>query len=537
MKIYTENSAFSLADLVKRREGRGWVVGNVDTEIYVLISQQGYEILNLFESGKTVSEIRKISKDHFGNVNVDSFIRNLIKHDFVIAIDGVPLKPYFKRIRPMFSWVRPEKASLFFTEWAYALYAAVLFSALSILIFFPKYFPQQRDYFFVEQISVVTIIAFLVGWILVFVHELAHHLACRSLGVPATFGITNRLYYVVAVTDVTNIYSRDRKDRYRVYLAGITADLLITALCVIALFLSDMHAFAISQFTYSFIKFIALTEFFGIAWQFYFFLRTDIYYVVENFFRINNLHKKTQLFLRSILRRFERKKLQQFSPVHASSREKKVVIAYSVFFVAGVAVSIAVLLFYLAPITITLVVKAVSDLFKGAMFSSKSLFYDASVFIIFWFINQALLLFALIRSYKLYLRPVFYWASIAAMLLTNYLLIMLFVIIILVNIKNLALVYFSMAVLGFGFGYALIVLAEKLNKLTNEIIIPLMAPVLSLVFSGIIFVFSSSFIKATRIDVPLTSETLPLFAFMYAVGIAVAYMFLTIREKPIVHAL
>jgi putative peptide zinc metalloprotease protein len=537
MKIYTENSAFSLADLVKRREDGRWIIGNTGTEIYVSIPQQGYEILRLFESGRTVSEIRKISKDHFGNVNIDAFIRNLIKHDFVIAIDGIPLRQSFRRIKPMFSWIKPKNISFFFSEAAYAGYAVILFSALSILLFFPGYFPRQSDYFFIGQISLVTIISFVTGWLLVFLHELAHHIACRSLGVPATFGITNRLYYVVAVTDVTNIYSKDRKERYRVYLSGIIADALIISLCVIALFLSDMHAFSMPHLIYSFLKFIALIEFFGISWQFYFFLRTDIYYVIENIFRINNLHKKTQLFLRAALRHFQRKTLNNFRPVHSSRLERNVVVAYSVFFVLGIAASIAVLLFYGIPITARLVVKAVSDLFRGAMFRNPNLFYDASIFIIFWFVNQALLLFAMIKSYRLYLRPVFYWASIAAILATNYLLVMLFAIIILVNISNLALIYISMALLGFGFGCALIFIAEKLNKLTNEIIIPLLAPVLSLVFSSVIFFFSSFFIKATRINVPLTSETLPLFAFMYAVGIAVAYMFLTMREKPIVHTL
>jgi len=67
-------------------------------------------------------------------------------------------------------------------------------------------------------------------------------------------------------------------------------------------------------------------------------------------------------------------------------------------------------------------------------------------------------------------------------------------------------------------------LAKKLNALSNQIIMPLMAPALALVVSAIIFAFSSYLIKSLRIPITLSSEIIPMFSFMYTVGIALSYL-------------
>jgi len=143
---------------------------------------------------------------------------------------------------------------------------------------------------------------------------------------------------------------------------------------------------------------------------------------------------------------------------------------------------------------------------------------------LFWLVNQGLLLYALIKSYKLYQKPLFYWGSIAALIATNHLLVLLFVIIILSNLRSPQMLYLSMAGLGFAFGSGLIMLAKKLNALSNQIIMPLMAPALALVVSAIIFAFSSYLIKSLRIPITLSSEIIPMFSFMYTVGIALSYL-------------
>ena len=283
-RLYSDESVVKLRPLVKRRYGNRYIIGNEESEIYVSITPVAYEILKLFEKGLSVKEIKLIVNKRFGNINIDYFVRNLLKHDFVESIDGKEIKPIpSKKGGLSFDFIPKKFVDILFSKWAYIIYLLVLISSFFILILEPKYLPRYSDYFFINNISLLFILSFLFGWVLVFIHELAHYLAARSLGIRAKIYFSNRLYFLVAVTDITNIYKVSRKRRYRVYLAGMTVDLLIMSVLTILLFLSDLGYIHLQSGIYSFFKFLVLLEFLGIIWQFYFFLKTDIYYVVENY--------------------------------------------------------------------------------------------------------------------------------------------------------------------------------------------------------------------------------------------------------------
>ncbi|MEM0230675.1 MAG: hypothetical protein QXW00_04200 [Candidatus Woesearchaeota archaeon] len=524
MKPYSEHSRFELFKLVKRREGNFWIVGNPETEIYVRIPEKGYELLELFERGYSVSEIRKISREHLGRINVDSFIKNLIRHEFVKSIDGNPLKIESKRnIIEIFRFIKPKHVRWLFSEEAYLVYAFIISFALGILISNPSYFPKMADYFFTESMSKVVIISFLTGWLLVFLHELAHMLACRSYNLKASFGITNRLYYLVAITDVTNVYSIKREKRYRVFLAGIATDLLIASASIVILYLSGIGAITLSQSIVRFLKFVVLLEAFGIAWQFYFFLKTDIYYAFENLTEVNNLHKKAQLLLRQFFQSFiHGKKHHHFRQHYQSLRERNIVLAYAIFYALGYLVSMCVLVFYGIPIAARLLSWAFSSLMKGAVIGNPAIFYDAIILLSFWLINQALLLYALIKRYKLNMNPMLYWFFIALLITTNYLIVLVITALLLNKITSTFLLLSSMAILGFAFAFSLIKLGEKLNSLGNEVIVPVMIPVLSIVVAFIIYGFSRAVISGAGII--LARELLVLMPITYVLGSAVCYL-------------
>jgi len=522
MRPYSEQSRFQLHPLIMRREGDFWIVGNEDTGIYVRISQKGYELLRLFEKGHSVSEIRRISEEHLGKINLDAFIRNLLKHGFVKAIDGNPVNDKIeRRIRPMLTCIKARHVRWLFSDEAYIVYAAIIALALGILAANPKYLPRTYDYFFTGSLTVVVVSSFVVGWILVFLHELAHMLACISYNLKASFGITNRLYYLVAITDVTNVYSLKREKRYRVFLAGIVMDLLITALSVILLHLSSVGTLPAQ--IQGFLKFLILIELFGISWQFYFFMKTDIYYAFENLTGVNNLHKKTELLLRQVLKSIVNAGAHHHFRQHYESRkEQAVVIAYSVFYALGYILSILVFILYGIPIIVRTLSSSIGGIMRGAIHGNPSIFYDSIVFLSFWLVNQALLIYALIKRYKLYERPVLYWVFIAMLITTNYLIVIVLTALILNRVWSEFVILVLMAALGFAFARTLLWLAEKLNSLANEVIIPLMVPVLSLIVAFIVYGFSSALVKSASL--PFRKELLILMPIIYVMGSAVCYL-------------
>ena len=61
----------------------------------------------------------------------------------------------------------------------------------------------------------------------IFVHELAHLIAARAVGVNSRMGISHRLWYLVAETDLTGLWSVTRNQRYLPMLAGMIVDLTV----------------------------------------------------------------------------------------------------------------------------------------------------------------------------------------------------------------------------------------------------------------------------------------------------------------------
>lgn|GEM_PF-823788 len=527
--LYNDDSIIRLRMLLERKEDDRYIIGNEDTEIYVSISQTAYDILKLFKRGLRVRDIKHIVREKYSNVNINAFINNLLRHDFVSSIGSRQMTEKLKsKVKPMFSFIKPKHVKFLFNPAAYCIYAFIIFYALAILLLNPHYLPQYSDYFFIKRLAILAPLSFIFGWLLVFLHEFAHYLAARSLNITASFGIANRLYFLVAITDVTNVYKVERKKRYKVYLAGIISDILVVAVSIIFLFFFDLGILHFSPILYLFLKFIILLEFLGIAWQFYFFLRTDIYYVFENMFRINNLSQKTSLMLRNLFTIFS-KKHHHFRIRCRSERELKLVRFYSVFYALGIIASMLMLLFYEMPIAFLLIGSSIQKLFIGAMFSIRTMLYDASIFLFFWLINQALLLYALIRHYKLYLKPMFYWLAIFLLLITNYVMILLIIILILINIKSSAVIYAILVLLGVLFGITLLWLVEKLNRISREVILEIFTPVITIIVSMVIVSFTRYFINAVNIATPIAS-TLPLIALAYACGIAVAYMIMLPSE-------
>ncbi|MEM2121323.1 MAG: hypothetical protein QXU20_01530, partial [Candidatus Woesearchaeota archaeon] len=374
-RIYNNNSIIKLKELVERKEGNKYIIGDKETGVYVSISPEAYEILKLFKRNIKVKEIKNIVIKKFGKVNLDVFIKNLISHGFVKSIDGKEIletKRYHKKW--FLNFIKPKYVSFLFSRTAYLIYTIIILSALLILIKNPNYFPRFQDYFFTDKKTILIVLSFILGWLLVFIHEISHFLAARSLNIPASFGITNRLYFLVAITDVTNIYSVERKKRYRVYLAGIFVELLIISSIIITLFLSDNNIISISESFYLLLKFLKLIAFLGVVWQFYFFLRTDIYYAFENFFNIQNLNKKTNLLIRQRIKELLRwnKKHTHLKVYFENKREYMIVKFYTIFFVVGIMISILLLIFYEIPIAYKLLKSSFESLFSAAILNNKT---------------------------------------------------------------------------------------------------------------------------------------------------------------------
>ncbi|MEK6974666.1 MAG: hypothetical protein AABW41_05530 [Nanoarchaeota archaeon] len=466
MYIFDNNSRIKLHRLVKRKEDNSYIIGRKETEIYISTTKIGYEIICQIEDGKRVNGIKKEIRRKYGTYNVDKFINFLIMQGFIDRIDNKKISETTKKVKTLLKFINHKYVSWLFTKQMYFLYIIVFLSAVIILINNHDLFPLRQDYFLANTFIVLLPIVFIVSWILIGIHEFSHFIAAKSYKLPANFGISNRLFFLVSITDITNIYSLERNKRYRIILAGIFADLVIFSLSIILLYLNKLNIVSMMPLVYNILKFVVFSEFLGILWQFLFFMKTDIYYAFENYVRVYSLNDKAEHFLRN---EFFRLFVRNFhSSYFDTKREKNVIYGYASLLFLGLVLLAFNFLYYYIPIALTLLTDAFKNILTGLTTGNYSMFYDAMVFVVFFLINFALLSYGTIRHYRLYLRPILYYLVLFTLITTSYLVLLGIILTISVLLDNRVQFYLITVGIALLFALFLIYLVWRIDKFDVE---------------------------------------------------------------------
>ncbi|MBI2670831.1 hypothetical protein HYX18_02550 [Candidatus Woesearchaeota archaeon] len=466
MYLFSNNSKIKLYSLVKRKEDNYYICGRKNTEIYISTSEVGYEIIRLLEKEYKIGEVKNIIKKKYGLFNVDRFINYLMMQGYVEKIDKKILKEKIKKIKPILKFIDPKYVKWIFFRKMYFIYSLIFLMAFLILVFNTSYFPRINHYFLSARFLILVPVVFIVSWILVGFHELMHFLAAKSYKLPAEFGISNRLFYLVATSDITNIYALKREKRFRIILAGIFADITIFSLAIILMFLSDSNFIHISSFFYKLLRFVTLSEFLGILWQFLFFLRTDVYYAFENLVKVYNLNEKTDLFIKNEFFKLFNK--NHHSTHFEDNREKNIVHFYTILFLVGFIVLLFNFFFYYLPITLDLILQALNNIYEGITGENYAIFYDAMIFVVFFLIHFALLVYGLIRHHRLYLRPRLYYLALFSLISSSYLIVFALILTTFIFLNKFSTFYLMISILAVLFGLFLTYLVRRLDRLARE---------------------------------------------------------------------
>ena len=177
---------------------------------------------------------------------------------------------------------------------------------------------------------------------------------------------------------MSRVWSLEPKKRNRLYLAGMYFDVsvLFLGLLVQLLFVDQFLIVGIA-------KMVVISTFIRIIYQFCVYMKTDLYYVLENCSGCYNLMENGQMFL---------KRWIPFLPTSGKSEtfkgEEKLVRPYAVFYLFGVLVTITIAIFYNFP----LIIHAGILVSPGFLEPVSSIyFWDATVFFL-----QFILMFGLL---------------------------------------------------------------------------------------------------------------------------------------------
>jgi len=207
--------------------------------------------------------------------------------------------------------------------------------------------PSYHDLFFTHSMTVLEV-AMIVGQLpLVLLHETAHMLAGRRLGLRTRLSVARRLDYIVFVTAMDGLVTVPRRQRYVPMLAGMLADLLVLAALIGVADVSRRADGSLSLASEVALGFAYLTLL-RLAWQFFF-----------------DLQGTARAVLRDRVDRALRRPVSTDHRANPHPRDLAAARWYSWLLPVGWAASIAILIAGVIPTTVHIVL-TVGDRFVGS---------------------------------------------------------------------------------------------------------------------------------------------------------------------------
>jgi hypothetical protein len=158
-------------------------------------------------------------------------------------------------------------------------------------------------------------------------------------------------------------------------MAGIIVDAVSGSLLVFLLYAAAQQWFILPPFMARLVRAMVFTYVLRIVWQCFFFIRTDLYFVIANFCNCRNLLKDTESFLRNklagVLPFIRKADLSAIPPA-----ELQVIRVYAFFWAGGRIAALSVLFIITLPVAWRYV-KSVGDAFRAGYSVNPSNFVDA----------------------------------------------------------------------------------------------------------------------------------------------------------------
>jgi putative peptide zinc metalloprotease protein len=361
-----------------RTDGESVIVGRVETGDFISVPPVGNRTVELLAGGATVDEVRtRLRAETGSDVNVAGFVSSLTELGFVAEIDGralaqPPVPP------PMFPRIRPHHVRWLLHPAVALAVAVTVLAAVVAIARDASLFPSYRDLLWSGSGGAVIIGNAVIGWTLLLLHELAHLFTARAAGAPGRMSLSTRLQFLVAQTDVSGVWAAPRRERLTVYLSGVALNLAVFGVAVLVL-----AVMAPQGPVRGLIAAVALISLTMVPVQFLVFMRTDVYFVLQDVSGCANLYAEGSAYARFCARRALRWPRRSAGAVTGDpSRrlprsERRAVRAYTVVLVSGTAACLAVAVLVTLPFAVSVLAAAGHTFLVGG--SAAELFDAAAV--------------------------------------------------------------------------------------------------------------------------------------------------------------
>lgn len=378
---HPDETPYFVIPLSVQQEGDGYYIGNAQIDAFYQFPEQGLRIIDLLREGCTVTTVKsKLASETGETVDVDDFVDTLKAIGFVYPAGEGHLyheaisesDAHDKRLR----FRAPIRfARTVFSLPALVLYLGTLGLAAHAMIEDPR-LRLNLDAFYLEDHLTLTLVLLLVLYgITASMHELGHMLAAARHGVESRLGIGNRLWSLVAEADLSGILALPKSQRYLPFFGGMIVDLLSISLItlIIQWLLTQGHGGFIVKLLQALILQITLS----ISWQFNLFLKTDVYYVVCNYYGHPDLDREARTYLREKLHAASFGLLGEETKTH-DRRHMGVLRMFALLWVVGRIAALAFLFIVLIPTLVRYFERAQKAFMDPA--TDRVAAYDAAAF-------------------------------------------------------------------------------------------------------------------------------------------------------------
>ncbi|MGD2116403.1 MAG: hypothetical protein PVG07_15215 [Acidobacteriota bacterium] len=336
------------------------IIGRPETGTFLVLEPSAVEVLDWLADGSTVDEARRRYRELHGEpLDLGPFLEHLSRKGFLrIGRNGAPPDDHeaaestsgtdgVRRFH--LEAITPEAARRVFNTPVLTGVGLLLGAAALALAARPDLIPSWRALYFPEGLGTFGTTLLVLSLLLIAVHELAHLVAARAVGVSCRFGFGTRLWVPVAETDMTGVWAVPRRKRYLPFVAGPLADATGAALCVLFLFAEAEGWLAAPPWAVRFAGALLLIYGMALLWQCYLFVRTDFYYVLANLLRCKNLMEDTRVFVGNLAARaLPRIRVRDQS--HLPEHERRAVRWFSLAWIGGRGVALAALVWIQLPL-------------------------------------------------------------------------------------------------------------------------------------------------------------------------------------------
>ena len=292
------DSVVVLHDLVVRPDEGEWIVGRAATGEFVALPDEAKTVIDLLTAGHTIAEAKRgADHRHAADLDVTDFVRDLVELGFVATVDGRAPGDEAAPLPPSLPWLRQRHVRWVFTRPVAVLLAAFILVGFSVGVARAE-LPGWHAFFVVDYPGVNLLIGLALTGLNAALHESWHLAAARAAGIDGRISFGTRLTFLVAQTSVPGLWAADRRARLRFYLAGMTSDLTITAACLLTASFTPRAAVL-----HRLCELLSLLILLALATQFAFFIRTDVYLVVQEILRCKSLHADAMARLRWLVAR------------------------------------------------------------------------------------------------------------------------------------------------------------------------------------------------------------------------------------------